>query len=226
MNPSDAPRESIDRGDGKHGRYVRMGVNAVATDGPCGAVVRVVVDPVAQTLTHLVVAPTHHHGLGRLVPIALVAATGDPVQLRCTTAEFDALDDAEETRFLPATNGPWPYSSSEALAWPFYGAALAGGMQPGGMTLQAPPHAALTDRIPVGEVEVRRGEQVHTGNDWIGSVQGLVVDPEQHVTHVLLQEGHLWGRKQVAIPIGTTSHEPKHYPGGTVQAGDRGSPAD
>jgi hypothetical protein len=30
----------------------------------------------------------------------------------------------------------------------------------------------------------------------------LVVDPDDHhVTHVLLQEGHLWGRKEVAIPI-------------------------
>ena len=34
-------------------------------------------------------------------------------------------------------------------------------------------------------------------------MEGLVVDSSQgHVTHVLLQEGHLWGRKQVAIPIG------------------------
>ncbi len=33
-------------------------------------------------------------------------------------------------------------------------------------------------------------------------VQGLVIDPgSHHVTHVLLQEGHLWGRKEVAIPI-------------------------
>jgi hypothetical protein len=33
-------------------------------------------------------------------------------------------------------------------------------------------------------------------------VEGFVVDPaDQKVTHVLLQEGHLWGRKQVAIPI-------------------------
>jgi hypothetical protein len=24
---------------------------------------------------------------------------------------------------------------------------------------------------------------------------------DHHVTHVLLQEGHLWGRKEVAIPI-------------------------
>jgi hypothetical protein len=33
-------------------------------------------------------------------------------------------------------------------------------------------------------------------------VQGLVIDPrDHHVSHVLLQEGHLWGRKDVAIPI-------------------------
>ena len=33
-------------------------------------------------------------------------------------------------------------------------------------------------------------------------MQGLVVDRATlHVTHVLLQEGHLWGRKEVAIPI-------------------------
>jgi hypothetical protein len=29
-----------------------------------------------------------------------------------------------------------------------------------------------------------------------------VIDPRNnHVTHVLLQEGHLWDRKQVAIPV-------------------------
>ena len=37
----------------------------------------------------------------------------------------------------------------------------------------------------------------------IGRVQGLVVDPtDHHVTHVLLAKGHLWGEKEVAIPIG------------------------
>ena len=40
----------------------------------------------------------------------------------------------------------------------------------------------------------------------IGHIQGLVVDPHDHqVTHVLLQEGHLWGRKDVAIPIKAVS---------------------
>jgi len=34
-------------------------------------------------------------------------------------------------------------------------------------------------------------------------VQGLVIDRTTHqVTHFLLQEGHFWGKKDVAIPIG------------------------
>jgi sporulation protein YlmC with PRC-barrel domain len=49
---------------------------------------------------------------------------------------------------------------------------------------------------------VRRGEHVHATDGHIGRVQGLVIDANNHhVTHVLLQEGHLWGRKEVAIPI-------------------------
>jgi len=49
---------------------------------------------------------------------------------------------------------------------------------------------------------VRRGDQVHATDGNTGRVQGLVIDPgDHHVTHVLLQEGHLWGRKEVAIPI-------------------------
>jgi sporulation protein YlmC with PRC-barrel domain len=58
------------------------------------------------------------------------------------------------------------------------------------------------DTIPLGEVAVRRGEHVHATDGDIGQVEGLVIDPRNHhVTHVLLQEGHLWGRKEVAIPI-------------------------
>jgi hypothetical protein len=56
--------------------------------------------------------------------------------------------------------------------------------------------------IPAGEVDIHRGEPVFAIDGPIGHVQGLVVDPaDQHVTHVLLDEGHLWGKKRVAIPI-------------------------
>ena len=62
----------------------------------------------------------------------------------------------------------------------------------------------LVDRVPAGEVGIRRHEPVHAADGGaIGQVEGLVVDGESHITHVLLQEGHLWGRKEVAIPIGS-----------------------
>ena len=39
-----------------------------------------------------------------------------------------------------------------------------------------------------------------------GKSRGLAIDPASHqVTHVLLQEGHLRGRKEVAIPIGAVA---------------------
>jgi sporulation protein YlmC with PRC-barrel domain len=62
--------------------------------------------------------------------------------------------------------------------------------------------ATTVECVPDGEVSVRRGDRVHADGGEIGRVQGVVaVPPEGEVTHVLLDEGHLWGRKRVAIPI-------------------------
>jgi len=79
---------------------------------------------------------------------------------------------------------------------------MMGGMGMGGMGMQSAPQAVTYDKVPLGEVEVRRGEHVHATDGSIGQVQGLVIDPtDHHVTHILLDEGHLWGKKEVAIPI-------------------------
>jgi sporulation protein YlmC with PRC-barrel domain len=168
-----------------------IGVDAIGTDGVCGEVIRVVVDPVGRTVTHLVVEPKHRAGLGRLVPLDLVDATPGEVHLRCSLAEFEKLPDAEETQFLPGTDEVLGYAGRDVFTWPYYGLGPLDG-----------PHVVTYDKIPVGEVAVRRGDQVHATDGTIGRVQGLVIDPaDHHVTHVLLQEGHLWGRRQVAIPI-------------------------
>jgi sporulation protein YlmC with PRC-barrel domain len=181
-----------------------IGAEASCTDGVCGKVSRVVVDPVARAVTHLVIEPKHGRGLGRLVPLELVEATGGEVRLRCSAAELEKLDAAEELRFLPASNVYGGYGSGEALAWPYYSMGM-GGMGMGGMDLGMAgdvPQAVITETVPLGEVDVRRGDQVQASDGDIGRVQGLVINPrDHHVTHVLLQEGHLWGRKEVAIPI-------------------------
>jgi hypothetical protein len=60
----------------------------------------------------------------------------------------------------------------------------------------------VQDAVPLGETEVGHDEHVHALDGEIGHVQGFLVDSGDYsVTHVLLREGHLWGRKEVAIPI-------------------------
>jgi sporulation protein YlmC with PRC-barrel domain len=184
-----------------------IGSDVSCSDGVCGELKRVVVDPVARALTHLVVEPKHGRAAGRLVPIDLVDSSGTEIRLRCAMSEFNALEDAEETQFLPGASGEWGYGQGQMLSWPYYGLGM-GGMGTGGLgslgmgNMPAASEAITYDRVPVGEVEVRRGEHVHATDGAIGRVQGLVVDPsDHHITHVLLDEGHLWGQKEVAIPI-------------------------
>jgi sporulation protein YlmC with PRC-barrel domain len=183
-----------------------IGVDAICSDGVCGEVSRVVVDPVAEAITHLVVEPKHRQGLGKLVPLDLVDATPDDVRIRCTTAEFDQLDSAEETQFLPGSSNYSGYGPGQALSWPYYGLGGGIGMVGSSGLGGTIPQTVIYETLPLGEVTVRRGEHVHATDGDIGQVQGLVINAHNHhVTHVLLQEGHLWGRKEVAIPIGAVT---------------------
>jgi sporulation protein YlmC with PRC-barrel domain len=187
-----------------------IGAEASCSDGACGEVTRVIVDPVAEAVTHLVVEPEHRRDPGRLVPLDLIDATAGHIRLRCTTAEFGKLDPAEETQFIPGTGSYAGYGPGQVSYWPYYGLGAGGlgiggvGMGMGGMGLAggSPPQTVTYDSVPPGEVDVRRGDHVQATDGHIGRVQGLVIDRRSgHVTHVLLQEGHLWGRREVAIPV-------------------------
>lgn len=163
-----------------------IGAHARCSDGPCGEVSRIVIDPASRTVTHLVIEPRHHHAPGRLVPVHLVDAADGEVRLRCTLAEFSSLDAAEATQLV---QGVPP-----------------GGLGPVGMDsplgIPHPVQAVTEDVVPVGESELHRDEPVHALDGEVGHVRGFLVDPDSdRVTHVLLKEGHLWGRKEVAIPV-------------------------
>jgi len=189
-----------------------IGNAVLCNDGVCGHLRRVVVDPIACALTHLVVEPGHG-ATGRLVPVGLVDSADGWIRLRCSHARFERLEAAEETRFLPGGGGDHGYRQGQMVSWPYYGLGPGGGMLGGvgglgGRDLgpDAGSRTITRDRVPVGEVQVRRGEHVHATDGAIGRVRGLVIDrADHHVTHVLLDEGHLWGHKQVAIPIGSVT---------------------
>jgi sporulation protein YlmC with PRC-barrel domain len=183
-----------------------IGTEVSGSDGAVGKLVRVIVDPTVEEVTHLAVEPEHRPDLGRLVPLDLVEFGGAAggIRLRCTKAEFENLDPAEDTQIIPASDGYGGYGAGQIGYMPYYGLEGGGLAVPdigvGGGALE--PQVVATDSIPLGEVEIRRGDCVQATDGDIGRVQGLVIDlGSRHVTHFLLQEGHLWGKKEVAIPI-------------------------
>src|SRR5215470_11592451 len=152
-----------------------IGARASCTDGHCGEVRRLIIDPATEMVTHLVIQPGHRQEAGRLVPVHLVESTDGEIRLRCTRADFDKLDHAVERDLVAG---------------------------PGIADEEWRQETVLEDVIPVGEKEVGPGDPVHAVDGEIGRVLGFLVSPgNDRVTHVLLQEGHLWGRKKVAIPI-------------------------
>jgi len=136
------------------------------------------------------------------VPIKYVASTGKRIELTCTLAQFAQFEDAQETDYLPASGDVIGYGSKDVLTLPLW-SLHRGGYGPASMPLmRSRPGVEMRDWVPLGEVDVRRGEAVHATDGEIGRVEGLVIEPDDHhVTHILLQEGHLWGQKRVAIPI-------------------------
>ena len=160
-----------------------MGATASCVDGPGGKVIRMIIEPASERVTHLVIEPKHRLGISRLVPLVLVDTTAGDIRLRCTVEEFDRLEPAQETELVEDGLGLGGLNAQMGVVAPV-------------------PEVILEDVVPLGEADVQSGDPVHALDGEIGRVQGLLVDPDDHrVTHVLLQEGHLWGRKKVSIPV-------------------------
>jgi hypothetical protein len=57
-------------------------------------------------------------------------------------------------------------------------------------------------QIPLGELAVHRGTRVEATDGHVGHVDEFVVNKvDGSITHLVMREGHLWGQKDVIIPL-------------------------
>jgi len=194
---------------------LELGSAVHCADGAYGELADVVIDPIRRRVTHLVVQPHHRHDLARLVAIARahpLAPGSAALSLDLTIAEIDQLEPLQKSAYLrvgelPIEDPDWEVGIENILALPYYG-----GLNPGGVGLEAPsgvgPVAfddhvtALYDRLPKDRIEVRRTSPViSSDNHRLGRVDGFVVGDEQRITHLVLEYGHLWGKREITIPI-------------------------
>jgi sporulation protein YlmC with PRC-barrel domain len=188
---------------------LELGSPVNCTDGPFGKLADVVIDPTKRRVTHLVVEPDGDHSEARLVPIELANADegeGSAIGLACSLEDAGKLELVEEYAYLrlgekPDVGPGWDIGIESVLAQPYYGYGAGIGYEPA--PAEYDPHASVTyDRIPKGEVEIRRASEVTSADGHhLGKVDGFLVDDEDHITHFVLERGHLWGKKEVTIPI-------------------------
>jgi sporulation protein YlmC with PRC-barrel domain len=189
---------------------LELGEPVNCTDGPFGKLADVVIDPTKRAVTHLVVEPDGD-GKTRLVPIELASAEdgeSPAIALRCSVEEAGQLDAVEETSYIRLGESPdldpgWEIGVENVLAQPYYYYGAVGGLGYEQMSADYDPHATVTyDRIPKGEVEVRRASDVTSSDGHhLGEVDGFLVGDDDAITHFVLERGHLWGRREVTIPI-------------------------
>jgi sporulation protein YlmC with PRC-barrel domain len=165
-------------------------------DGPCGHSTDLIVNPVQRRITHFVVKDkTLPDSSDRLVPVEQVAnISGSLIHLGCTRAELAEMPPFTTTQYLKA---PIPTYIGTTMA-PY-----ADVLWEDPMVAYDTEWASVPEHhIPAHERAVHRGMAVKTGNQKVGQVDELVVDPDgEKITHLMMRTGHLWGKKDVAIPV-------------------------
>lgn len=192
-----------------------MAVEAV--DGHCGKVADVVLDPVRLRVTHLVIDPPGAFSPPHLVPVSAVDRDAGPLTLTWTRRQLLDADLVHEADFIELGSWPrlqdgWEIGVVRALAWPYYPsthvserdedwpghAGWREGAERGGGTESAVEY----DRIPSGTAEIRRASQVISSDGHVvGHVDGFVADADYAITHLVLERGHLWGHREITIPV-------------------------
>jgi hypothetical protein len=166
------------------------GVKVECADSPCGQSRYVILNPANATITHLVVGEREAFAKTRLVPFSYVSESSpELIRLQCTRAELDALPQFSDYEYVKSQAVPMAYSLSElwmgplAAYWPIW----------------LPEER---QHVPEGELSIQRGAQVEATDGHIGSVDGFLVEPASgHITHLILRRGHLWGRRDITIPV-------------------------
>ena len=176
---------------------IPLNAQVECTDGACGRSEYVLINPVVDQVTHLVVKEDSFPNTEFIVPVDFVTkTTTDTIRLSCSKSELEKMDPFIKTTVIEdqlqndnfGVGGTYglgsyyylPYVNSEITVY----------------------ESVKNKQIPPGEFAVRRGTRVKATDGDVGHVDEFVVNPKNgHITHLVLREGHLWGKKDVIIPL-------------------------
>jgi sporulation protein YlmC with PRC-barrel domain len=170
---------------------ITLNAKVQCSDAACGQATNVIVNPVTFEVTHIVVQDKSLPGNAtRLVPIGNVASTTQTqITLSCSISDVVRMQPFITTRFIQHSGSGQAYSSGEAYHSQY-------------VFNDTGYDSAQVECVPHGELPVFTGMQVEASDGKIGKLDELVLDKDSgDITHLQMREGHLWGKKDVAIPV-------------------------
>jgi sporulation protein YlmC with PRC-barrel domain len=175
---------------------IPVNVEVHCNDGLCGRSTYVLVDPRRKEVTHLVVKEAEAPHEERIVPIAEVLDTApDVILLRCSLDELDDMPSFIQTEFIREEMPDIKYAPSGYVPFGTYYVSLY--PVPDRTQVVAVEHK----KVPLGELAIQQDTHVEATDGRVGRVDELIVHPaSEQITHLVMREGHLWGKRDIVIP--------------------------
>lgn len=174
-----------------------------STGEKAGDIDRVVIDPLTDEVTHLVVRKGFLFPEDRVVPVDLIySATEERVTLR-DVEDIEDLPVFETTQYIPANQLPDTAYHRPGYVAPYYWYSHPGAMWWGaGPYPLYPPPPYVTEvrrNIPEGTVPLKEGAKVITSDDEVvGNIERIFAEPSQdRATHLLISQGLLLKERKV-----------------------------
>ena len=166
---------------------IPVGAGVHCTDGYGGSLTRLIVDPLARRLTHVVVYDGGVPAVEHLVPIARIAeTTSNSVMLDCTEAALAAIEPFAEERYISSHASDYePFFAVDPFA-----------------EFEAAHIPLVTEHIPPGALAIGRDAQVMASDGPAGHLTALVVDAASvDIGSIVVRVGHWLTSGEQMIPI-------------------------
>ena len=182
---------------------IPLNIEVTCTDGNCGKSSHVIINPLDRSITHVVVEyDSFSDSNKRLVSLDKITETTDKsIQLKCTTQELTEMERFTETHYINSDTAE--YTAFDPLAEQSFNELDSFSMWPYVYSQSSVYSIPVEEeRVPLGEIAVRRGADVEATDGHVGKVCEFVIDPtDGHITHLVLREGHLWSEKELTLPL-------------------------
>jgi sporulation protein YlmC with PRC-barrel domain len=161
------------------------------SDVACGKSTNVIVNPVNLQVSHIVVEDKKLPNYAtRLVSVDKIAgSTPDQITLSCTRDEVAAMQPFIVDTFVQESPSGLAYASGDAYTSEY-------------VVNDTGYDDVAAENMPKGELGIYSGMEIEASDGKIGKLDELVLDPKSGaITHLQMREGHLWGKKDVAIAV-------------------------